>query len=175
LPATLVGNLTLQAMEEDWRVTLRLLRVADASCVGTCEADVNLNHPAPGVEELLNRLMILLDRAGYERTTAPAWYRRPSGAQASNYLRRLEQQLAVVCSTHDGQITGEHEIIEGTIDLCVEHPTNAAVRMLLAQTLRQMKKLNPGLVAQYQARVDLLERESPILGEVGSCIARALA
>lgn len=122
--------------------------------------------------------MELLHHAGLGATPTPSWYQRPTGVQGWQYLLRLEQQLAVACSAlaegEMGNLTAEHEILAGTIDLNLAEPGNATVRMLLAQTLRQMKKVRAGLLAEYKARVDLLQQKHPIGGDVGAAIQRSL-
>ncbi len=178
-PPELVGSVVVDARQESWRASLRLLRAADGACIGTREVQVDPGAPAPAVEQLTSGLVELLREAGLAATEAPSWYRRPGGAPGSSYLLRLEQQLAVICegfeAIHGGRLTGEHEIVEGAIDLCLQEPDSATARMLLAQTLRQMKKVRPGIVAQYQARAELLQREHPIPGEAGGCVAKAIA
>jgi tetratricopeptide (TPR) repeat protein len=176
---TMIVGLEVDARGADWLVSLRLFRVAGASRLGTAEIRVSPANPAPGVEELARRLMELLRAAGLRQTPPPTWYRRPDGAHGSNYLLRLEQQLAVFCNAlgtlGGARITGEHEIVEGAIGLCVEEPQSATARMLLTQTVRQMKKVRPDLLGQYNRRIELLQREHPIAGEPGDCISRALA
>ncbi len=175
----LIGGIVVDARQKEWRASMRLLRVSDRACVGAAEVPVHPGDPGPAVEQLTSRLTELLRDAGQGANDAPSWYRRPGAAQSSNYLLRLEQQLAVICdgfeSLHGGRLNGEHEIVEGAIGLCLQEPESATTRALLAQTLRQMKRARPEIIAQYQARAELLQREHPIPGEAGSCISKALA
>lgn len=178
VPPSLIGGLVLDATGTDWCVSLRLLRVADGSCLGTTDGRVNPADPAAAVEALVERMMALLAKADFGAAATPAWYRRPAAGQGSNYLLRLEQQLAVTCGNLEflrgGRLSGEHEVVEGAIGLCVGEPANVTARLLLAQTLRQMKKGRPAVLEQYRKRVDLLQAEHPIAGEAGACISKAL-
>lgn len=176
---TLIAGLEIDARGTDWVLSLRLLRVADGARVGAADVSVRAADPAPGVEQLASRLMDLLRGAGVAQMPAPAWYSRPGGAQGSNYLLRLEQQLAVFCNAlgtlGGGRLSGEHEIVDGAIGLCVQVPESATARVLLTQTLRQIKKVRPEILAQYKPRIELLQREHPVAGEPADCISRTLA
>jgi hypothetical protein len=177
-PPTLVGGIVLDSKGTDCSASLRLIRVADGTCLGTVDVRVEPNDPAPAVELLASRMIASLGEAGFATVAAPAWYRRPGARQGSNYLLRLEQQLAVTCGTLEflrgGRLSGEHEVIDGALGLCLGEPENVTARLLLAQTLRQMKKGRPEIVAQYMKRANLLQQEHPIAGEAGACISKAL-
>jgi tetratricopeptide (TPR) repeat protein len=177
-PPTLIGAIVLDAKGTDWSASLRLIRVADGTRLGTVDVGVSPDDPAPAVDLLASRMIASLGEAGFATVAAPAWYRRPDAGQGSNYLLRLEQQLAVTCGNLEflrgGRLSGEHEIIEGAIGLCLGEPANVTARLLLAQTLRQMKKARPQITAQYKTRTDLLQREHPVAGEAGACISKAL-
>jgi hypothetical protein len=112
-------------------------------------------------------------------TPAPAWYQVPSGQDSSDYLLRLEQQLAVACMHVDflkgGGLSGEHEILDGILQLCVRQPKNSTVRMVFAETLRQMQKVHPEILPEYKDKIDLLQREHPLTGNIAQLVEKTIA
>jgi hypothetical protein len=74
-----------------------------------------------------------------------------------------------------GGLSGEHEILDGILHLCVRRPANQLVRMVLAQTLLQMQKVRPEILSEYQEKVDLLQRDHSLAGDVGEVIGEAMA
>jgi hypothetical protein len=178
-PAFLVSAI-VDATGETWGLSLRLLRVSDAVCLASVEQRAPMNDPAPGVEELcISFMRKLTEHARIEGTAPPSWYRRPQGSEGSDYLLRLEQQLSVESSglsfLEGGAIFGEHEILEGALQLCVRNPDNATTRMLYAQTLRGMKKVRSEIPSQYKERTVLLQRDHPIAGHLGTLIEKAIS
>jgi hypothetical protein len=153
--AAQVCALVVDARQEPWTVSFRLLRTADATLVGSGEEKVDPRTPWPGVQALAARLV---------KASPPQWYEPPE----ADYLLRLEQNLAVLAAKFAPgfQLVGEHEILDGTLQLCARHPANALVRTLFAQTLREMKKVRPGLVEEYRVRVEQLQREHACGGEL---------
>jgi hypothetical protein len=45
---------------------------------------------------------------------------------------------------------------------------NPTARMLLTQTLRQMKQSRPDIIPEFKDKVELLQKEFPMVGEVGA-------
>lgn len=78
----------------------------------------------------------------------------------------LEQLLAVRCASLEGVgknfLSGEREIIDGNIQLCLNHAKYLITRILLLQTMKAMKKVRPELVEEYRDRLQLLHREHPL-------------
>ena len=70
---------------------------------------------------------------------------------------------------------GEREILDGILYLCVHQPTNATVRLVLAETLRQMQKVRPEILSEYQDKIRLLQRDHPPAAEVAKLIDKTLA
>jgi hypothetical protein len=95
-----------------------------------------------------------------------------------NYLLRLEQLLAVRCATIDkinsGFLNGEREIIDGNLQLCLAFPKSISMRLVLAQTLLGMKKVRPDLVAEFEDKIKLLQKEEPLQEPVQSLLQRIL-
>lgn len=108
----------------------------------------------------------------------PPWYQWPTGSDASDYVLRLEQQLAVACMYFDflkgGGLSGEHEIIDGTLQLCVRQPRNPLLRIVLAEIVRHMRQVRPETLPQYQEKIDLLQRSHPLPVDVGEIISGAI-
>ncbi|MBI5779079.1 MAG: hypothetical protein HZA49_06445 [Planctomycetes bacterium] len=167
------------ATQLKWKMILRLLRVSD--CVRVAEEQIEADplNPGPAIELLAQTLQQLLAKyAGVHITAHPQWYQNLSGPDLSDYLLRLEQQLAVICKNLDflegGGLFGEHEIIDGVLQLCLSQPASQLVRMVLAQTLRQMSKLHPELISEYKDKINLLQRTHLLTGEVGELINKAI-
>jgi tetratricopeptide (TPR) repeat protein len=84
----------------------------------------------------------------------------------SNYLLRLEQLLAVRCAGMEVVpatfLRGGREILDGNIYLCLSNAKNPNTRILLLQTVKAMKRVQPELVAEYRTRLQMLERDHPL-------------
>jgi tetratricopeptide (TPR) repeat protein len=178
-PDFLIG-VTLDATQSKWNLLLRLVRIAD--CVRVAEEQVEGDPQNPGLaaESLVRKMLQPLARhAGVHIQPAPPWYYAPIGQDFFDYLLRLEQQLAVTCMHLDflkgGGLSGEHEILDGILQLCVRQPANQLVRMIFAQTLRQMQKVRPEILSEFREKVDLLQRDHPLEGVVGELIKKTIA
>ena len=163
-----------------WKLLLRLVRRTDGLCIAEAQVDAVSENPGPSVERLAEKMLRLLAKhAGVRTAPTPTWYQIPTGQDSSDYLLRLEQQLAVTCMHLDflegGGLFGEHEILNDILLLCVRQPTNLLVRMIFAQTLRQMQKVRPEILSEYKEKIDLLQRDHPLTGDVGQLIERTIA
>jgi tetratricopeptide (TPR) repeat protein len=173
-PAFVVG-FTVDATRDLWKLGLRLLRTSDRRRVANLSIETVPENPGAAVDHLAGKLTALLaEHAGVEGLMAPSWYQVPVGEDASDYLLRLEQQLAVA-SAHSDRLsgkglTGEREILDGVLQLCVRLNANHLVRMLFIETLRHMRKTRPEVVAEFKDRIELLRRDHPIAGKVGDLI-----
>ena len=156
-----VVSLLVDAREEPWTLSFRRLRAADAALLDSGAVRADARDPWPGVRELLARV---------QQVAPPEWY----GVPDSDYLLRLEQSLAVMTEhfVRGFAVNGEHEMLDGALQLCLRAPRNELVRMLFAQTLREMKKIRPEMVAEYRERIERLQREHPAGGEL---VERVLA
>jgi len=169
----------LDATQRAWKVVVRLLRWVDSRKVGEASVEIPADNPALAIEKVVGTVLkMLAGETGIHTTRPPDWYERPTGRDASDYLLRLEQQLAVSCENLDhvqgGGLWGEREILDGALQLCLRQPTNPTVRMVLAQTLRQMQKTRPDVVAEYKDRVHLLHQQYPLAGEVAALVDQAM-
>jgi tetratricopeptide (TPR) repeat protein len=149
-----------------WTVQLRLLRAEDGTCLGTLSASFTMEKPEEGIPALAAQLLSLLARhAGLEAATPPPAYEVPL-PHFGDYLLRLEQLLAVRCGRSDrvqaGFLSGEREIIDGNIRLCLAQPRNVGVRVLLAQTLRAMSQARPDILPEFREKLAVLQKEHPL-------------
>lgn len=106
-----------------------------------------------------------------KKLPAPEWYAFPDKRHASNYLLRLEQQLALVMNSTGEDpasgLSGEHEILKGVIQLCVDYKSNAAVRMICTQTISKMFDIRPDVVKVNIPMIQELIKDLPEGGTIG--------
>src|SRR4030095_12130053 len=110
-------------------------------------------------------------------------YLVPTAPHFASYLLRLEQLLAVRCSGMDGVapgfLSGEREIVDGNLQLCLDFPQHVGVRILLAHTLLAMKRTRPDIPSEYKEKIALLQKEhlltEPAHGVVQRLFNEALA
>lgn len=157
----------IQVESEPWRIDLRLVRTIDGKCLGVLNAPCDPNKMETSLPQLSDQLLELLGKeAEVESRTSPALYQVPMGTHFPYYTLRLEQLLAVRCGGMEGIkpgfLSGEREIIDGNIQLCVEHPVNVTTRILLAQTLSAMKRVRPDIPPEFKDKITLLQREKPM-------------
>lgn len=174
----------LKPLTEPWALELRLIRAIDGKCVGTLETSFPSAHPEEGMHDLAERLLTLLaQETAAELVAPPAAYRAPGAPDFAHYLLRLEQLLAVRSGGMEGVphgfLSGEREILDGNLQLCLAHPSNVPVRILLAQTLLAMKRARPDILPEFEDRLTLLQQEHPLpepaQAVVGRLIKEALA
>ena len=167
----------LKPNADPWSVELRLIRTIDAKCVGTLKVSFPMARPEEGLPALTRQLLaILAQQAGVEPVPSPSAYQIPGAPDFAYYLLRLEQLLAVRCGSMDGVLpaflSGEREILDGNLQLCLAHPLNVAVRILLAQTLLAMKRVRPDIPSEFKDRIDLLQKEHPLTEPAHTVIQR---
>lgn len=157
----------LKPNSDPWTVALRLIRTIDAMCVGTLEVSFPMARPEDGLPSLTRRLLDLLaQQAGVESVPSPSAYQIPGAPDFACYLLRLEQLLAVRCGSMEGVppafLSGEREILDGNLQLCLAHTQNVAVRILLVQTLLAMKRVRSNILTEFKERLALLQIEHPL-------------
>jgi hypothetical protein len=92
-------------------------------------------------------------------------YQLPDAGGLANYLLRIEQLLAVRCAGMDGvagRLSGEREIIDGMIQLCLRFPHNVPARLLLVEALRGMNRVKPSLLPEFSEKIALLQKDQPL-------------
>jgi tetratricopeptide (TPR) repeat protein len=169
----------LKPNADPWSVELRLVRTIDAKCLGTVTGSFPPGQPEAGLPALAQQLLaVLREQAEVPTSSPPPQYQLPVGAWFGSYLLRLEQLLAVRCSSMDGVsagfLSGEREIMDGNLQLCLEHPQNVGVRILFVQTLLALKRARPAVPTEYREKVARLQREKPLPEPAHSVLQRML-
>lgn len=169
----------LNAQPEPWTIDLRVLQTSDGKRIGDIETSFASSNPGERVSELSQQLATLLAQQTNTKPQSPsALYQLPAAAHLDNYLLRLEQLLAVRCAGMDDVsaafLSGEREIIEGNLHLCLACPENVATRIVLAQTLLSMNKVRPEVVQEFSEKVALLQGEHPLREPAQSVVQEML-
>lgn len=156
----------LKAPSEIWTLELRLVRSIDGKCLATIEDSFPSTSPQSAVFDLAERLLgMLSEHAEVELQPAPQLYEVPKGGQLPFYLVRLEQLLAVRCSSMEGaskSLHGERDILDGNLQFCASNPQNVCTRILLAQTLLAMKRVRPDVIPEFKEKIGLIQKEKPL-------------
>jgi tetratricopeptide (TPR) repeat protein len=157
----------LKCQNEPWTLELRLLRASDGKCLDNLSVAFPSAEPGAAVLELSRDLLTaLVDQAGIRITPVVSTYQVPVESSFPSYLLRLEQLLAVRCSAMDhvpaGFLSGEREMIDGNIQLCIACPRNVITRLVLAKTLLGMKNVRPDIPLEFADKIAALQRELPL-------------
>ncbi len=170
----------LRCLGEPWSVELRLVRTIDGACLATASVPCPPADPGQCLPELTRVILELLaTHAESPASTEP----QPAGlalpaALHSHYLLRLEQLLAVRTAGIEpakSTLNHEREILEGQLRLCLDRPDHLPSRLLLAHTLRAMKRVRPEVVPEFRPRIDLLQSEHPLPEPAQAVVARVFA
>jgi tetratricopeptide (TPR) repeat protein len=169
----------LDPRSEPWSVELRLVRMIDAKCVGELRAEFPVSQPEEAFSDLARRLLVLLRAESDVRPLASQpLYQIPATARFPYYLLRLEQLLAIRCGSMDGVphnfLSGEREILDGNIQLCLDCPDSIPARVLLAQTFLAMKRIRPDIMSEYPEKLALLQKEKPLPEPAQSVVQRLI-
>jgi tetratricopeptide (TPR) repeat protein len=167
----------LKTQIEPWIVELRLIRTLDEKCLANLTASFSSASPQETVPGLAQRLLALLsEHAEVDARSSPPVYQVPQGPNFPYYLLRLEQLLAVRCAAMEGRtrgsVSGEREIVEGNLHLCLACPENVVTRVLLAQTVSTMKKVRPDILGEFRDKLMLLQKEKALPEPAQSVIQR---
>lgn len=169
----------LRTDREMWQAELRMLRADDGTCLAVTRSEFPPGEPHAALTGLAKETLdFLLRSANAGNAAFPSFYQVPMGIGFVSYLVRLEQLLAVRCSGLDeesaGFFSGERDILDGNLQLCLDQPTNPTVRILLLHTALSLKAIRPGIVAEYAGKLRLLQREHPLSGPAGAAVARLM-
>ncbi len=149
---------------DPWTAELAFLRTHTGARIGELSVEFPAGKPEQAVVQLADEVVDLLASMGSAQT--PEAYQLPEASELSSYLMRLEQLMAVRCATMDGVpaqfLSGEREILEAELELCLAQPTNVPVRLLLVETLGAMQRVRPEAVAEFRPRFDQLVVEQPL-------------
>ena len=168
----------LKPNADPWMVELSLIRTIDSTRIGTLQVSFPMAKPEEGLPSLARQLLLLLtQQAGMASIPSPTAYQVPGAPDFACYLLRLEQLLAVRCASMEGVppafLSGEREILDGNLQLCLAYPQNVAVRILLAQTLLAMKRVRPDILPELKERLALLQKEH-LLAEPAHAVIQRL-
>src|SRR5690606_8997732 len=105
-------------------------------------------------------------------------YSAPSSKWLGQYLLRLEQLLCLRVAGMDGVqetfLHGHRELLFGALDLCLQFPTSASVRLLLAEMCTRLAELKPEVVCEQEKQLLLLEKRHPLPTDITSTISELL-
>lgn len=171
-PISFIVGVTIDARDKAWFSNLRLLRVSDAKLIFEIDVAIDPKNIGPDVGRLLDSFLSkLLELTNVSQSEWPGWYCLPDAITNSDYMLRIEQLLATSCRNSDflrgGDLTGERDMLDGSLQLCVQQPQNLTARMLFWQLLRLMKKVRPDILPEYEDKVNLLQKNFPVSGDIG--------
>jgi hypothetical protein len=180
VPAQLVVITHINALNDPWHISARVVRCADAQCLGEFQTTCPAERPSDDLKQFSAQIeACVAQHATLHLDADPPPYLVPLSRSFENYLLRLEQLLAVRCAALDGMnpsfLSGEREIIGGNIRLCADQPANPTLRILLARTLIGLKKLAPAAVSDCRDEVTLLQRQKPLFEPIKSTIDKMLS
>ena len=117
---------------------------------------------------------VLVATEGVHSVRPLGWYERPTKSDATDYLLRLEQQLAVLVEVfYKLGLSGERAIMDGVCNfVCASQRTCWSD---LAQTMREMKKARPEVVGEFTSKIELLQKKCPLSGPASDLINRMIA
>jgi tetratricopeptide (TPR) repeat protein len=151
---------------ENWTAQLRVIRTIDAKLLAEFSypfAEVAFHAVAPKVLDDLQR--ILAEETDVQPTSNTNILTL-EGPELDHYLLRLEQSLAVRCSTMADKPTGflsnPSEILQGTLHLCVHNPAHTPSRILLWRACLGIHKHHPDLVSSFKEKILALQTEFPL-------------
>ena len=162
-----VVSVHLDAEVEPWTAQLAFLRTADGIRIGELEAEfhpTDLDQTHAALTQLAQEVVELLAALG--PAPSPGAYQVPPAAHFSDYLLRLEQLLAVRCTTVQGAapmtLQGEHEILSGELNLSFTLPESLSARLVLIETLGVLTQSRPEIAEQFRPSFQRLITEHPI-------------
>lgn len=160
-----------------WRARMRIIRTIDGTCLTERQEGFDPAQPEEPFGRLVSWLHAALsEHAGVVPRPSASAYRVPEGRWFADYLLRLEQLLAVRCASVEGVgagfLTGEREIIDGNLGLCLQCPANVNTRLLLAGTIVSMNKVRPDVVREYTQKLRMLKKEKPLPAPAHAIIQR---
>ncbi|MBQ1540784.1 MAG: hypothetical protein IIZ63_02175 [Caulobacteraceae bacterium] len=163
----------LRCAETPWAVDVRLIRAPDGACLESATASFDPGDLGELVALGARLPSWIAEHAGAAVEAPSESYVMPAPFDLADYLLRLEQLLALRCAAMDGSkgfIHGAREIIQGEIELCLRAPRSANARVILAQSLHYIGKIEPSILSEVAARVWLLQKEKPLDGDAQEAV-----
>jgi tetratricopeptide (TPR) repeat protein len=179
LPGDYVVIVHLRMQVDPCLAELRLVRAIDAQCVAQLRTEFATTKPEASFPDLTSRLLAsITSETDAQRVEPPEFYNPPGGSQLSWYLLRLEQLLATryaaMGNIASGFLSGERDIIDGQIQLCVACPESIPARTILAQTLTTMKRIRPEIMSEYREKLALLKKEKALKEPANGVLQRMI-
>ena len=169
----------IKAQSEPWQIELSLVRSIDGKCIAELETAVDVGQLQASLPGLAGRVIAtVVSETSADRLDESDYYLLPEQPHFPSYLLRLEQLLAVRCSAMEGVtqdfLSGERDIVDGNIQLCLGCPKSVSVRILLAQTLVNMKRARADIMSEYREKVFHLFKENPLPEPAQSVLQRII-
>jgi tetratricopeptide (TPR) repeat protein len=164
-----VVTVHVDAEVEPWTADLVFLRTSDGTKIGELEAEFNPANATSALLSLADEVIELVSALGAAST--PPAYVLPGADAFGAYLLRLEQLLAVRCASMQGPapliLSGERDILDGDLELCLHSPGSVPVRLLLIETLATLARLRPEIAQEFAPKFQrlLLDLPMPALDE----------
>ena len=166
----------LKPAGSSWHAEVKLIRTIDTATLGVLTTDFSIEQVEASLPQLARQLVsLLVKETGAVSKPVPALYQIPLNQHFGHYLLRLEQLLAVRCGGMDGVegfLSGEREIVDGCIQLCLLEPASVSIRILLARVLLAMKKACPAVVKEFADKIRLLQTKHPFQGAEQGVLTR---
>ena len=174
-----VLTMHVDPLRDPWQLEARLIRAINAECVATLQATFAAASPETGLTSFAERVLaVVTEHCDVQHWQPEFTYAPPVGEAFAHYALRLDQGLAVAASqlatAEKRFLFGEREILDGAIHLCLDQSENAAARLLLAETCRQMKRARPELLSEYSARLLKLHGSHPLEPRIQTLVQEIL-
>ena len=161
----------VKAGRDPWTAAMRVLRTSDGKCIFQHETAATPDRPDVIAAALALEIQrVLEEHAGLKTRTSPD-YLPPAPPHLAHYLLRLEQLLAIRCAASPTALHGVREILEGCLYLCLDFPASVTIRTLLADVVARLRNVRPDVVAEFQERLLLLQKEHPVAEPAHSILA----
>lgn len=179
-PADYLVLTHLTVVGESWNARARIIRTIDSNCVSDWTQPIALDDPKPALDHMVSQVHSELQRhAGAIPVPSGSQYQVPQGIYFGEYLLRLEQLLAVRCGSMENVsrsfLIGTRSIIDGVLNLCLECPSLLVPRLILLEVLSCLNRVDRDLVCEYRDRINLLQKEKPLLLADGEIVRNAIA
>lgn len=165
-------------LAEQWQVKLRISNVPEGDTLSETSIRLDPVNPGPAMLELAALLVSSLDSRVTVERHGWSHYSAPPSERLGHYLLRLEQLLCLRVAAMDGVqdtfLHGQREVLSGTVDLCLQVPKSASVRLLLAAMCTRLAKLKPEVVREQEEQLLLLEKRHPLPSDISSEVSDIL-
>ena len=148
---------------ENSTLQVRVLRNIDGKCIFESSYDFPEFSASRILDALLKDLrQNLLKEAGLS-LSGEYLLESVEGSELDHYLFRLEQCLAVRCSSTQGNggLYNVSEIIDGSMHFCLNHLRLQSAWLLLLRVLKSIGQKEPDLIQSFSEKIALLLKKLP--------------